>query len=135
MHIYIYIYIYVWICIYIYIYIYIHIRLFIFPEAEEADKAYGAFAFLNMIIYFVWAIILVVHRGSIIVDMDIGTGAYARGVDDRINPAFSLAASGSGSGSGAGAGSGARSSKGAGAVRIDGYTGTDALALDDEENI
>lgn len=39
-----------------------HLKL----DTAEADNAFGAFSFLNMIIYFVWTIILVVHRSSII---------------------------------------------------------------------
>jgi hypothetical protein len=36
-------------------------------KAGPADKAYAAFSLINMIIYFVWAIILVVHRRTVMI--------------------------------------------------------------------
>jgi len=36
-------------------------------KAGPADKAFAAFSLLNMIIYFVWAIILVVHRRTVMI--------------------------------------------------------------------
>lgn len=36
------------------------------PDTAIADKAYGAFSFFSMIIYFVWAIILHVHKDSVV---------------------------------------------------------------------
>ena len=43
-----------------------HCQIISFTATDKSDKAYGAFAFFNMIIYFVWAIILHVHRESVI---------------------------------------------------------------------
>lgn len=47
-----------------------HLPLYLplcFPvEAADADKAMGAFSFINMIMYAVFAIILAVHRGTMI---------------------------------------------------------------------
>lgn len=37
-----------------------------FSASEQADTAYGTFCLFNMIIYFVYAIILTVHRRSVI---------------------------------------------------------------------
>jgi len=36
-------------------------------KTAPADKAYGAFCLFNMIIYFVWTIILAVHRQTVMV--------------------------------------------------------------------
>jgi hypothetical protein len=36
-------------------------------KSGPADKAYAAFSLINMIIYFVWAIILVVHRRTVMI--------------------------------------------------------------------
>lgn len=41
--------------------------LYYITEAGPADKAFAAFSLLNMIIYFVWAIILVVHRRTVMI--------------------------------------------------------------------
>ncbi len=35
--------------------------------SADSDKAYAAFSLLNMIIYFVWAIILTVHRRTVMI--------------------------------------------------------------------
>lgn len=37
-------------------------------STADSDQAYAAFSLLNMIIYFVWAIILTVHRQTVILD-------------------------------------------------------------------
>lgn len=36
-------------------------------DTAPSDKAYAVFSMLNMIIYFVWAIILTVHRKSVMI--------------------------------------------------------------------
>jgi hypothetical protein len=41
-------------------------RLLFRTDSEQADTAYGVFCLFNMIIYFVYAIILTVHRRSVI---------------------------------------------------------------------
>ena len=36
------------------------------PSVAPSDKAYGAFSFFNMMAYFAWAILLTMHRKSVI---------------------------------------------------------------------
>ena len=36
------------------------------PDVAPSDKAYGAFSFFNMMAYFAWAILLTIHRKSVI---------------------------------------------------------------------
>ena len=36
-------------------------------DSAPADNAYGAFSLFNLIIYFVWAIILTVHRKTVMI--------------------------------------------------------------------
>lgn len=42
----------------------------LFVGTAPSDNAYAAFSLLNMIIYFVWAIILAVHRNTVILDQN-----------------------------------------------------------------
>jgi len=46
--------------------------------SANSDKAYGAFSLLNMIIYFVWAIILTVHRKTVMVSQKEVEAANAK---------------------------------------------------------
>ena len=36
------------------------------PAAVDSDKAYGSFAFFNMILYFIWSLLLLNHRADVI---------------------------------------------------------------------
>lgn len=40
---------------------------YLLPETAPSDQAYAAFSLFNMIIYFVWAIILTVHRRTVMI--------------------------------------------------------------------
>lgn len=43
-----------------------------------SDQAYAAFSLINMIIYFVWTIILVVHRKTIMISRDEQDAQHAK---------------------------------------------------------
>ena len=58
--------------------------IFSCTATAPSDKAYGAFAFFNTIIYFVWSIILTVHRESV-VDRD-STQVYTPATTTTANP-------------------------------------------------
>lgn len=69
--------------------------------SANSDKAYGAFALLNMIIYFVWAIILTVHRKTVMVsqkEVDAANSkefaAYDGSGGETYNPAIGAAGGG-----------------------------------------
>mmetsp|Transcript_29907 Transcript_29907/g.41088 ORF Transcript_29907/g.41088 Transcript_29907/m.41088 type:complete len:197 (+) Transcript_29907:64-654(+) len=64
-------------------------------EIAPSDKAYAVFSLLNMIIYFVWTIILVVHRRTVAISSQEAAaatskeyGQYGVGVTETYNPAI-----------------------------------------------
>lgn len=73
----------------------IFVCLFVIGTAPS-DKAYAVFSLLNMIIYFVWAIILVVHRQTVVIQGDeVGSkefAAYDGTQGETYNPAINAAA-------------------------------------------
>lgn len=66
-------------------------------EAGPADKAYAVFSLINMIIYFVWAIILVVHRRTVMISQQELEASTAKefsaydGSNEIYNPAIGAA--------------------------------------------
>lgn len=57
-------------------------------ETAPADKAYAVFSLLNMIIYFVWTVILTVHRNTIINGASQGQQNYTYDDGETYNPAL-----------------------------------------------
>lgn len=63
----------------------------IYIATAGADKAYATFSLFNMIIYFVWAIILTVHRKTVMVSQSESQAkefaAYDGTQEEVYNPA------------------------------------------------
>jgi hypothetical protein len=57
--------------------------------SEQADAAYGTFCLFNMIIYFVYAIILTVHRRSVIAPVaNNSSDGYKNDNAEIVNPSM-----------------------------------------------
>ena len=61
--------------------------MFFLIATSSTDVAYGVFALFNTIIYFVWAIILFVHRATVILDESAPSDAHSQD-DSSVNPTF-----------------------------------------------